>query len=617
MLDDMIDDDREATASPPSPDGTHPRPQLTRPQWTDLSGSWRFTFDDADEGLAAGWHRPHPNAESPFDREIRVPFPPESPASGIGDTAHHRVSWYSRSFGGADLDAAGFGTGWGTGWGTGRRLHLHFGAVDYRCHVWVDGQQVGDHEGGHTPFGFDITDALADTERHTIVVRVEDDPHDIGQPRGKQDWREQPHVIWYHRTSGIWQPVWLEATPTVATTAVRWNPDPRRGVVAVDLELSRAPESPTRVRIDLSFDGRPLGSVETDVVHDEVALAVPVADLLNGQAYEELLWSPEHPRLVDATITVGEDVARSYLGIRTAHVERRRFFLNDRPYYVRSVLNQGYWPETHLAAPSPDALRDEVQLIKDLGFNAARVHQKFEDPRFLYWADRLGLLVWGEAPASFTFSPTTVARTVREWLDIVRRDYSHPSIVTWVPLNESWGVQHIAHDSRMRAFARALVALTKALDATRPVVSNDGWEQVDTDIVAIHDYDADPARVAARYETHDDIARLLEGVGPAGRVLILEGDVSQAPVMLTEFGGISFDGEAEPDAWGYSSAASADDFDERLHGLMRAVHASRALAGFCYTQLTDTLQETNGLLRPDRTPKLPLERLRAIMTGTA
>lgn len=608
MLDDMIDDDRDATAPPRPFDGTHPRPQLTRPQWTDLSGPWRFTFDDADEGLAAGWHSPHRDT-TPFDREILVPFPPESPASGIADTAHHRVSWYSRSFDASDLHAAGFGTG--------RRLHLHFGAVDYRCRVWVDGQQVGDHEGGHTPFGFDITDALAGTDRHTIVVRVEDDPHDIGQPRGKQDWREQPHVIWYHRTSGIWQPVWLEATPAVATTAVRWNPDPRRGVVAVDLELSRVPDRPTTARIDLSFEGRPLGSVETDVVDDEVALVIPVADLLNGQAYEELLWSPEHPRLVEATITVGEDAAHSYLGIRTAHVERRRFFLNDRPYYVRSVLNQGYWPQTHLAAPSPDALRDEVQLIKDLGFNATRLHQKFEDPRFLYWADRLGLLVWGEAPASFTFSPTTVARTVREWLDIVRRDYSHPSIVTWVPLNESWGVQHVAHDSRMRAFARSLVAVTKALDPTRPVVSNDGWEQVDTDIVAIHDYDADPARLARRYATHEDIARLVEGVGPAGRVLILEGDVSQAPVMLTEFGGISFDGEAEPGAWGYSAATSAADFDQRLQGLMRAVHASQALAGFCYTQLTDTLQETNGLVRPDRTPKLPLERLRAIMTGTA
>lgn len=604
MLVGMIDDDRAVMAPVSASDGTHPRPQLTRSEWTDLSGPWRFGFDDADEGLRDGWH-----TTGDLDREILVPFPPESPASGIGDTAHHRVSWYSRRFGAAELAAAGHTEG--------RRLILHFGAVDYRCRVWVDGQQVGAHEGGHTPFRFDVTDALGPTAEHTVVVRVEDDPHDIGQPRGKQDWREQPHVIWYHRTSGIWQPVWLEAVPEVATTAIRWSTDPRRGVVTADVELSRVPTAPTPLRIELTYEGRTLGTVETLVSDDEATVVIPVAELLNGQAYEELLWSPEHPRLVDAAVAVGDDRAASYLGIRTAHVARRRFFLNDRPYYVRSVLSQGYWPETHLAAPSPQALRDEVQLIKDLGFTAARVHQKFEDPRFLYWADRLGLLVWGEAPASFTFSPTTVDRTVREWLDIVRRDYSHPSIVTWVPLNESWGVQHIAHDSRMREFARALVSLTKALDPTRPVVSNDGWEQVDTDIVAIHDYDADPERMAARYATHADVEKLIDGVGPAGRVLILDGDVSEAPVMLTEFGGISYDGEAEPDAWGYSAAVSQDDFDARLLGLMRAVHASEALAGFCYTQLTDTLQETNGLLRPDRTPKLPLERLRAIMTGTA
>ncbi len=602
MLIVMIDDDRALTDAVPA-GGMHPRPQIVRPQWRDLTGAWRFTFDDGDEGLAAGWQ-----SAGDFAQQIIVPFPPESAASGIGDTAHHRVSWYSRTFDASDLAAAGHRDG--------TRLHLHFGAVDYRCRVWIDGQQVGTHEGGHTPFAFDITDALTGSVEHTIVVRVEDDPHDIGQPRGKQDWLEHPHVIWYHRTSGIWQPVWLEAAPALATTAVHWTTDPRRGVIQADLELSRVPAEPARVRVELSYEGRPLGSTETLVSDDEATVLVPVADLLNGQAYEELLWSPEHPRLIDAVVTVGDDRIASYLGIRTAHVARQRFFLNDRPYYVRSVLNQGYWPESHLAAPSPDALRDEVQLIKDLGFNATRVHQKFEDPRFLYWADRLGLLVWGEAPASFTFSPTTVERTVREWLEIVHRDRSHPAIVTWVPLNESWGVQHIASDRRMREFARAIVSLTKALDPTRPVVSNDGWEQVDTDIVAIHDYDAEPDRVADRYRTRADIDALIDGVGPAGRVLVLEGDVTDAPVMLTEFGGISFDSEAEG-AWGYSAATSADDFDARLDGLMRAVHGSRALAGFCYTQLTDTLQETNGLLRPDRTPKLPIERLRAIMTGRA
>ena len=308
----------------------------------------------------------------------------------------------------------------------------------------------------------------------------------------------------------------------------------------------------------------------------------------------------------DRTATARVDSVTSYLGLRSAAVDRRLFLLNDRPRYVRSVLSQGYWPESHLAAPSADALRDEVRLIKDLGFNATRIHQKFEDPRFLFWADRLGLMVWAEAPATFTFTPVAAERTVREWLEVVHRDLSHPSIVTWVPLNESWGVQHIAHDARMLHFARALVHLTKALDPTRPVVSNDGWEQADTDILAIHDYEGDGDVMRARYRDRAAIDELVSGIGPAGRRLVLSGDVTELPVMLTEFGGISFDVHRTEDAWGYTDATSAGDFRSRLGSLMTAVHDSAALAGYCYTQLTDTQQETNGLVGSDRKPKLPL-----------
>ncbi len=595
MLERMTDDDVAFRAS--AQDGSYPRPQLVRPQWADLTGTWGFAFDDEDAGARLGWE-----GTGIRSGRIVVPFPPESAASGVGDTGPHRVMWYSREITDADLDAAGHADG--------RRLILHFGAVDYRCEVWVGGRSVGRHEGGHTPFAFDVTDAVA--AGRTIVVRVEDDPTDIAQPRGKQDWLDHPHVIWYHRTSGIWQPVWLESVPEVHVGALRWWTDPRAGTVTVDLELT-GPAA--EVSVELSIEGRRLGGASVTATARETTVVIPIAELANGQAYEELLWSPEHPRLVDATIRVGDDVVASYLGIRTAHVARGRFWLNDRPYFVRSVLEQGYWPDTHLAAPSAQALREEVELIRSLGFTAARVHQKFEDPRFLFAADRLGLLVWGEAPGTYTFTPTAVERTTREWLEVVRRDVSHPSIVTWVPLNESWGVQHIAADPRMQHFARALVSLTKTLDPTRPVVSNDGWEQVDTDIVAIHDYEWRPEVMRQRYATDADIRRLIDTVGPAGRALILSGDVSDAPIMLTEFGGVSFDTEAAEDAWGYSTATSPDDFAERLSGLLAAVHTSEALAGFCYTQLTDTLQETNGLVTADRTPKIPIDRIRAAITG--
>ena len=602
----MIDDDQRPVAS--TQDGTHPRPQLLRAQWVDLSGEWRFRFDDEDAGRTERWWESWPGGDQP----IQVPYPPESPASGVGETGFHPVAWYSRTLTAEHLTAAGHVGGQGPA----TRLMLRFGAVDYRCRVWVDGQLVGEHEGGHTPFALDVTDALADGEEHVLVVRTEDDPHDVAQPRGKQDWREQPHVIWYHRTSGIWQPVWLEAVPAVAVDTLHWTADPRSATVTAEIRLTARPEGDLPVRVRLTHAGQRLADVTTVTTGAEATVVLPVPALTNGQAYEELLWSPEHPRLVDATLDVGEDRVSSYLGIRSAEVARGRFVLNDRPYYVRSVLNQGYWPQSHLAAPSPEALRAEAQLVKDLGFNATRVHQKFEDPRFLFWADRLGLLVWGEAPASFTFSPASVERTVREWLEIVRRDYSHPSIVTWVPLNESWGVQHLAHDARMREHARALVALTKALDATRPVVSNDGWEQVDTDVLAIHDYEGDPTVVGPRYRDRAAVDALVAGFGPAGRRLVLSGDVDEAPVMLTEFGGISYDVDAVDEAWGYTAAANPDDFAKRLGGLLDAVRSSEVLAGFCYTQLADTLQETNGLVAADRTPKLPVEQLHAIVTGT-
>ncbi|WP_375386130.1 glycoside hydrolase family 2 protein [uncultured Microbacterium sp.] len=578
-----------------------------RAHWLDISGPWGFAFDDDGVGLRDRWY-----TCAGFDRTIQVPFPPESPASGVHDPGFHSVLWYHRRVSTSDIAEAGHGDG--------RRLMLHFGAVDYRAVVWVNGERVGSHEGGHTPFSLDITHHVRDDDANDIIVRVEDDPLDVSQPRGKQDWRELPHVIWYHRTSGIWQPVWLESVPEVAIDWIHWRADDSTAEVHARIGLTSAPTADATIEVDLTYRGVPLGRASVLASAAEVEIHVPLARQKNGQAYEELLWSPTRPRLIDARVALsvdGEqsDEVASYVGLRRAAVDRGVFLLNDRPLYVRSVLNQGYWPQTHLAAPSAEALRDEVQLIKDLGFNATRMHQKFEDPRFLFWADRLGLMVWGEAPASFTFTPTSIKRTVREWLEVVHRDFSHPSIVTWVPLNESWGVQHIAHDPSMQNYAASLVNLTKALDPTRPVVSNDGWEQVDTDILGIHDYAGDGDVLRERYIDRAAINRLVEGVGPAGRRLVVKGDVSRAPVMLTEFGGISFDADRTEDAWGYSDASSATEYQARLESVMVAVHDSTVLAGFCYTQLADTLQETNGLVRADRTPKLPVEVIRHAITG--
>ncbi|WP_223227719.1 glycoside hydrolase family 2 TIM barrel-domain containing protein [Leifsonia xyli] len=269
--------------------------------------------------------------------------------------------------------------------------------------------------------------------------------------------------------------------------------------------------------------------------------------------------------------------------MRSTAVRGGEFVLNDRQLYLRSVLYQGYWTESHLASPSAAALRADVELIAKLGFNAVRIHQKIEDPRFLHWTDRLGIFVWGEAPGAYEFGPRALERTTSEWLATLDRDHSHPSIVTWVPLNESWGMQHIAASRAQREFARGLAALTRAVDPTRPVISNDGWEHVDSDMLTLHDYEADPAVVCARYRDAAARERLLSGAGPAGRAVTLDDQgIGERPFLLTEFGGISFTttytGE---DAWGYSTAANADEFADRIAALVGAVRESDFLARFC------------------------------------
>ena len=612
-MDNTVDSSRPSIFPASEQDGSYPRPQLMRPVWADLSGEWGFRFDDNDEGLAEGWQ-----FNPVFDRRIIVPFPPESPASGIHDTGFHSVVWYHCEIGIDDLKEAGLGS-------QGERLIIHFGAVDYRCNVWLNGILLGEHEGGHTPFSFDATAALTkDRLTQSLVVRAEDLPGDVAQPRGKQDWERDPHVIWYHRTTGIWQPVWLEAVPRVAVETLSWHPDLVTSTVKVAVTFNRLPRPGTVLKVDLTYKGVTIGDLAISANRTRVEGTISLARQTNGQDYEQLLWSPETPRLVDATVTLSDgagarvDAVGSYLGLRSVAVEGGHFLLNDRPYYLRSVLNQGYWPESHLASPSADALRAEAQLIKDLGFNATRVHQKIEDPRFLYWTDRLGLLVWTEMPSVFEFSRTAIRRVTAEWTEIITRDISHPSIVTWVPLNESWGVQHIAHDKATQDYSRALFHLTKALDSSRPVVSNDGWEHLDSDIWSIHDYEASGPVLRERYADAESARKLFEGMGPSGRRLRLsdESDRGQ-PIMLTEFGGIKFqtDSESLDDAWGYSTAQSAAEFQAQFRTILEAVHASTILAGYCYTQLTDTLQEANGLVTPDRTPKLPLDVLRAIITG--
>ena len=587
-------------------DGSYPRPQLLREEWTSLDGEWQFSFDDEDRGVAERWFA----VGGDLGRRIRVPFAPEAAASGIGDTGFHAIAWYRRAIEGA-LDA-------------GRRRILHFGAVDHSCRVWIDGTEVGSHVGGQTPFALDITDALRPGREHEIVVRAYDDPHDLEVPRGKQDWELEPHHIWYPRTTGIWQTVWWEDVPDTYVSSLAWTSDLATGTVTVTVAVAGARRSDDlRAEVRLENDGAHLATASATLVGGRARIVLAPPQLSAGQARRPMHWSPEHPELFDAEVRLlrGDatvDRVASYCATRSVAVADGTFQLNGLPYFLRSVLEQGIWPDSLLTAPDDDARRREVELIKALGFNAARIHQKVEDPRFLFWADRLGLLLWGETAAAYDFTPRAVELLTNEWLRIVARDRSHPSIVPWVPVHECWGVPDIARDPAQRAFARALADLTRAADPTRPVLSNDGWEHVDSDMLTIHDYTTDAAELASRYSSSPGRGLELGGIGPYGRVLSVSPEFTDRirtaplPIIVSEFGGISFDGEQ---TWGYATVADLDAYREALRGLFAAVGESSVLGGFCYTQLTDTFQEANGLLTADREPKLPIGDIRRIVLG--
>ncbi|NHC15928.1 glycoside hydrolase family 2 protein [Motilibacter deserti] len=584
----------------------HPRPRLTRDDWVDLCGDWAFAYDDAGTGVEQGW----PERAEPFDRTIRVPFPPESPASGIGDPGFHPVVWYRRAF--------------SRSLAPGNRLLLHFGAVDYRASVWVNGHLVATHEGGHTPFSADVTPVLVDGEQQHVVVRAEDRPLDLQQPRGKQDWQPEPHAIWYARTTGIWQPVWLEEVPATRVERVAWVPDVDRSTLQLSVRVCRQDDRPLRLRVRLALHGELLSDDEYAVLGDEVdrTITLPQAGMTLGR--HEMLWGPEHPNLIDAELHLSDadgviDRVGSYTAMRTVRAGDGRFLLNGQPYFLRLVLAQGYWPESHLAAPSEEAMRREVELVKSLGFNGIRLHQKIEDPRFLYWCDRMGLLVWAEMPSAYEFSRRSVERVTAEWMEVLERDCSAPCVIAWVPVNESWGVPSLRESAQQRDFVRALYHLTKSLDPTRPVIGNDGWEQVVSDIITVHDYSSQGGALRDRYGDRGAVENTLQYTQPGYRSVLLPGaSRGDEPVMVTEFGGITYDVGGEVEAWrGYGAVTQPEQLAARYEELVSALLDSPALTGFCYTQLTDTVQEKNGLLTEARKPKIAPERLCAINRRTS
>ena len=582
------------THSIPRPE--HPRPDFQRENWLNLNGEWQFAFDGDELGLGQAWYRPG----YALPEKITVPFCYQSKLSGLHDKRLCPVVWYKRTF------ALPEGMWWD------RRVFLRFGAVDYRCQVYINGERAGEHVGGYTPFGFDITPLLREGENE-LCVRVEDAP-DCTQPRGKQYWKEGWMGCWYTPTTGIWQTVYLEAVGERFVTDAHITPDVDAGTAEFKLTLDAIPAKPLLAEIEIFHEGNLVRSLRTSVTQRLTGVSVNMVDGNHLEGFH--LWSPEHPHLYDVRVRLLDGVTEldeffTYFGMRKVEVKDGWVLLNNQPLYQRLVLDQGYWPESLITPPSDEAIVADIEWTKKFGYNGARKHQKLEDPRYYYWADKLGLIVWGEVPSAYEFSGESVKNLADTLEGFIRRDYNHPSILCWVPLNESWGVTRIYKDKRMQAAARMLYHQAKALDSTRLVSVNDGWEQVETDIFGLHDYAADGKTIAHHFADREEVClhtndwrmACADGFTPTGKEAFL----------VTEYGGIAFQDGAGADTWGYhDKVADEEAFFARYKDVTDAVRAIPYSQGYCYTQLTDVEQETNGLLTPDRKPKIDPDRFRTL-----
>ncbi len=573
-----------------TPRPEYPRPQFRREPWINLNGTWTCELDFGKSGIDRKLM-----LSRGFDREITVPFCPESRLSGVGHTDFIEMMWYHR------IIEIPFG------WSS-RRVLLNFGAVDYECEAFVDGASVGRHWGGTSSFSFDITDSVTPGSAHHLVLMVRDDVRSGRQPGGKQSRNYASAGCHYTRTTGIWQTVWLEAVDPRGLRSVHIIPDLDSSRL-IFIPRYRSVARNSRLEIEVKSGSTVVARVEARAV-DGVPVSVEPAS--------PRTWAPEDPHLYDVEFSVydGEtlvDKVRSYAGLRKIHIEGNRVYLNNSPFYQRLVLDQGYYPDGIWTAPSDEALRKDIELASAAGFNGARLHQKVFEERFHYWADRLGYLTWGESSSwGLDLSTAQAARNfLSEWREIVVRDRNHPSIIAWSPLNETW--QHAGARQHGRVHIDAY-DLTHSLDPTRPVNDASGYIHYLTDLYTVHNYTQDPEELRGALDPDR------EG-GVFRNFPELDAPYAGQPYIIDEFGGIGWNPEYVPASsetdrsvsWGYGdSPRSFDEFYARLEGQLRAVLSAAHVCGFCYTQLTDVEQEQNGIYFYDRGAKFDMDRIRAI-----
>ena len=563
----------------------YPRPQLVRNDWINLNGEWAFAFGNetnAENALAGR-----------LGRRINVPFTYETELSGIHDTAQYNTVWYSRSITGKD----------------GKRTILNFDGADYYTEVYVNGRLVGTHRGAYTRFSFDVTDFLTDN-LGILTVKCTDSDLPI-QVRGKQRWRAQSYGCWYVQTTGIWKTVWLEYVDEVRLTKLKISPNINDSSVTFDIAVNK-PADDVEVKIAVSFDGKPVQTIS--VIAGDIDNTVNVRLDSKSITHQIAYWTLWNPALYDVEVTVSKsgkpvDKVGSYFGLREFTVKDGKVLLNGAPFYSKLILDQGYWKNSGITPPDEKALIDDIRLAKGMGFNGARKHQKNEDERFYYYADIMGFAVWCEMPSNHWFSDEAVKDISSEWLDIVTQNYNHPSLVTWVLINESWGVKGIASNRQQQSFTEALYYMTKSIDPMRPVISNDGWRHTKSDILTLHHYEQNSDWLMHLYDSRE---KLTEGYCKnLQRLPFADGfEYEGQPIIFTEFGGTHY---ASDKGWGYGAAVHNDEeFLKRFDSLINTME-EMDISGYCYTQLTDVEQEINGLLTADRVPKIPEGKIAEIV----
>ncbi len=581
----------------------YPRPQARRDEWMNLNGPWAFAEDPERIGLDRSWEE-----RGDFAETIQVPFCREAALSGIGRDNQIPCVWYEREIG-IPADWAG------------RRILLHFGAADYFTRIWIDGKPVGlEHRGGHSSFSYELTDHVRAGRSHRLTVRCEDDSR-LSKPHGKQRRYDKSSSVCYVQTTGIWQTVWLEPVPTSYLERPRITPVVDQGAFMLEQRVSR-PADGLRIRGKVSVDGRLVTDVTVPFQNDALAtlwLVIPDSELR--------LWQPGRPFLYDLEITLlgadgtELDKVRSYAGLRSVAIRGREVRINGESVFQRLVLDQGYYPEGLLTAPSDTALVRDIELSMAHGFNGARFHEKIFEERALYHADRLGYLVWSEFPDwgpefQRDESKSINARWIEEWLEAMERDYSHPCIIGWCPLNEQEG-QNPEHLAELETVQRALVLATKQADRTRPVLDSSGWvhRSPEADLYDDHDYEQDPEKLAAKYRDLDGFSGTAKGA--PFNLTTADGK----PFFISELGGMKWiedEDHAASDDWGYGRAPqSKEEYMDRFARQCAVFLDHPSCFGYCYTQLTDVFQEKNGLLTFERQVKFDCQRIRAAQVRSA